>query len=269
MLITVKNADFSSVKIGEFVNIPTPLQSIINAWDLSDEKKIRALVGLYGDLVEKGYWERIKYLYVPAVATSVELSHINLKTGITDFELDGNFKLVDEGLVCIDSPSVYTGSHITLEETELNNISVLSYINKERYNSRPANSPTYFLSLSKNTRRSLLPYASNDKFFYISCDDGITPSYHMFEDVRDGYNTYCATVENNTVKIAISNNDFVNLTLTKTQTYNEIWPYLNPIVDKKPNISNIMKISCIMDAINQAEFDEISDIFNKFNDALK
>ena len=62
MIITIKNADFKSVKISEVINIPEALVPAITSLGLTDNAQIAALVAMYNSLDTAEYWGRIEKL---------------------------------------------------------------------------------------------------------------------------------------------------------------------------------------------------------------
>lgn len=98
MKIVVKGADFSAVKIGTAVEIPETLQPAVTAMGLSGDN-LNAVVKMYNSLNDGGYWGKIDKLYLPVVAPSLAVSHVNLKDGQVDFVPGENLALNDYGIV--------------------------------------------------------------------------------------------------------------------------------------------------------------------------
>ena len=104
MIITIKNANFSSVKIGTVIEIPNALKPAISSFgDLSD-KQIGSLVNLYNSLSNAGYWDRIEKLYIPSLASSLNKTHINIKDGLVDWVPGTKYRL-EEGLGIVKGSS--------------------------------------------------------------------------------------------------------------------------------------------------------------------
>ena len=98
MIITIKNADFSSVKIGEVViNIPEALVPAITSLGLINNAQIAALVAMYNSLNTAGYWGRIEKLYLPCLASTLNKTHVNIKDGVVDWVPGTKYRL-EEGL---------------------------------------------------------------------------------------------------------------------------------------------------------------------------
>lgn len=274
MIITIKNADFSSVKIGTAIEIPNALKPAISSFgDLSD-KQIDSLVNLYNSLSNAGYWDRIEKLYIPSLASSLNKTHINIKDGLVDWVPGTKYRL-EEGLGIVNGSSSGDGDTYIAYNRNAKNITSFSMIfsNVEFIGT----STTSILGLrseyDSSTKRQFTPYfqfnTENNALHLISVynsldSQGITTGNKNNQLIAFGHisdkNYFLAGMG---VYETIEATYAPNNQLSDKLTY-----YSNIGSDLKINLTVPISVSGIMDGITSSEYAELNTIFGKFRDSF-
>lgn len=274
MIITIKNADFSSVKIGTAIEIPNALKPAISSFgDLSD-KQIDSLVNLYNSLSNAGYWDRIEKLYIPSLASSLNKTHINIKDGLVDWVPGTKYRL-EEGLGIVNGSSSGDGDTYIAYNRNAKNITSFSMIfsNVEFIGT----STTSILGLrseyDSSTKRQFTPYfqfnTENNALHLISVynsldSQGITTGNKNNQLIAFGHisdkNYFLAGMG---VYETIEATYAPNNQLSDKLTY-----YSNIGSDLKTNLTVPISVSGIMDGITSSEYAELNTIFGKFRDSF-
>lgn len=274
MIITIKNADFSSVKIGTVIEIPNALKPAISSFgDLSD-KQIGSLVDLYNSLSNSGYWGRIEKLYIPSLASSLNKTHINIKDGLVDWVPGTKYRL-EEGLGIVEGSKSGDGDTYVAYERNAKNITSFSMIfsNVEL----TGTSTTSILGLrsehDSSTKRQFTPY------FYLNMENtalrlqavfnslssqGITTGnknnqFTAFGHISDKNYFLAGMGVYETIEASYAPNDRLSEQLTYYSNFDG-----NLTVGLKVPIA----VSGIMDGITSSEYAELNTIFGKFRDSF-
>lgn len=274
MIITIKNADFSSVKIGTAIEIPKALKPTISSFgDLSD-KQIGSLVNLYNSLSNAGYWDRIEKLYIPSLASSLNKTHINIKDGLVDWVPGTKYRL-EEGLGIVNGSSSGDGDTYIAYNRNAKNITSFSMIfsNVEFVGT----SETSILGLrnefDSSIKRQFTPYfdfnTKNNALRLIAVYNSL---------VSQGI----TTGNKNNQLIAFGHISDKNYFLAGMGVYETIEGEYAPstrLSDKLTYYSNVdgslgvklvapIAVSGIMDGISSSEYAELNTIFGKFRDSF-
>lgn len=274
MIVTVKNADFSNVKIGTAIEIPNELKPAISSFgDLSD-KQIGSLVNLYNSLSGAGYWDRIEKLYIPSLASSLNKTHINIKDGLVDWVPGTKYRL-EEGLGIVNGSSSGDGDTYIAYERNAKNITSFSMIlsNVEF----AGTSTTSILGLSSeydsSAKRQFTPY------FQFNTENN---ALHLIS-VYNSLDSQGITIGNkNNQLIAFGHISDKNYFLAGMGVYETIEATYAPntrLSDKLTYYSNVnsklevklivpIAVSGIMDGITSSEYAELNTIFGKFRDSF-
>lgn len=274
MIVTVKNANFSSVKIGTVIEIPKALKPAISSFgDLSD-KQIGSLVNLYNNLSNAGYWDRIEKLYIPSLASSLNKTHINIKDGLVDWVPGTKYRL-EEGLGIVSDSSSGDGDTYVAYERNGKNITSFSMIfsNAEVVGT----STTVILGLRSehdvNTKRQFVPSFVFNKentalrlqaVYNSLVSQGITTGNKNNQLVAFGHisdkNYFLAGMGvYETKEASYAPND----QLSDKLTY-----YSNLSGDLAVNFKVPIAVSGIMDGITSSEYAELNTIFGQFRDSF-
>lgn len=274
MIITVKNADFSSVKIGTAIEIPNALKPAISSFgDLSD-KQIGSLVNLYNRLSNAGYWDRIEKLYIPSLASSLNKTHINIKDGLVDWVPGTKYRL-EEGLGIVGGSSSGDGDTYIEYNRNTKNITSFSMIfsNVEFAGS----STTSILGLrseyDSSTKRQFTPY------FYFNTENN---ALRLMATYNSLVSQGITTGNKNNQLIAFGHISDKNYFLAGMGVYETIEAPYAPntrLSDKLTYYSNVegelgvkliapIAVSGIMDGITSSEYAELNTIFGKFRDSF-
>lgn len=274
MIITIKNADFSSVKIGTVKEIPNELKPAISSFgDLSD-KQIGSLVNLYNNLSNAGYWDRIEKLYIPSLASSLNKTHINIKDGVVDWVPGTKYRL-EERLGIVNGSSSGDGDTYIAYERNAKNITSFSMIfsNVEFIGT----SETSILGLrneyDSSTKRQFTPYfdfnTENNALMLISVynslvSQGITTGNKNNQLIAFGH---------------ISDKNYFLAGMGVYETIEGSYAPNNRLSEKLTYYSNVdgalgvklvapIAVSGIMDGITSSEYAELNTIFGKFRDSF-
>lgn len=274
MIITVKNADFSSVKIGTVIEIPNALKPAISSFgDLSD-KQIGSLVNLYNNLSNAGYWDRIEKLYIPSLASSLNKTHINIKDGVVDWVPGTKYRL-EEGLGIVKGSSSGDGDTYVAYERNGKNITSFSMIfsNAEVIGT----STTIILGLRNefddNTKRQFTPN------FSFNTDNTALRLQAVYNSLTSQGIT---TGNKNNQLIAfghISDKNYFLAGMGVYETKEAPYAQNDRLSEKLTYYSNIsgnleislpvpISVSGIMDGITSSEYAELNTIFGKFRDSF-
>lgn len=274
MIVTVKNADFSSVKIGTVIEIPKALVPAISSFgDLSD-KQIGSLVNLYNNLSNAGYWDRIEKLYIPSLASSLNKTHINIKDGLVDWVPGTKYRL-EEGLGIVSGSSSGDGDTYVAYERNGKNITSFSMIfsNAEVIGT----STTAILGLRSeydtNTKRLFIPsfsFNTENKalrlqaLYSSSVSQGITignknNQLTAFGHISDKNYFLAGMGVYETIEATYAPND----RLSDKLTYYSNFDIALGVALKVP-----IAISGIMDGITSSEYTELNTIFGQFRDSF-
>lgn len=274
MIITIKNADFSSVKIGTVIEIPNELKPAISSFgDLSD-KQIGSLVNLYNSLSNAGYWDRIEKLYIPSLASSLNKTHINIKDGLVDWVPGTKYRL-EEGLGIVNGSSSGDGDTYIAYERNAKNITSFSMIfsNVEFVGT----STTSILGLrseyDSSAKRQFTPY------FNFNTENNALHLISVFNSLDSQGIT---TGNKNNQLIAFGHISDKNYFLAGMGVYETIEASYAPntrLSDKLTYYSNVdgalgvklvapIAVSGIMDGITSSEYAELNTIFGKFRDSF-
>lgn len=274
MIITVKNADFSSVKIGTAIEIPNALKPAISSFgDLSD-KQIGSLVNLYNSLSNAGYWDRIEKLYIPSLASSLNKTHINIKDGLVDWVPGTKYRL-EEGLGIVSGSSSGDGDTYIAYERNGKNITSFSMIfsNVEFVGT----STTSILGLrseyDSSTKRQFTPS------FLFNTENTALNLQAVYNNI---YSQGITTGNKNNQLTAFGHISDKNYFLagmgvyeTKEATYapsdqlsEQLTYYSNIAGDLKVSFKAPIAVSGIMDGITSSEYAELNTIFGNFRDSF-
>lgn len=274
MIITIKNADFSSVKIGTAIEIPKALKPAISSFgDLSD-KQIGSLVNLYNSLSNAGYWDRIEKLYIPSLASSLNKTHINIKDGLVDWVPGTKYRL-EEGLGIVNGSSSGDGDTYIAYNRNAKNITSFSMIfsNVEFVGT----STTSILGLrseyDSSAKRQFTPY------FQFNTENN---ALHLISVYNSLESQGITTGNKNNQLIAFGHISDKNYFLAGMGVYETIEATYAPndqLSDKLTYYSNVdgelgvkleapIAVSGIMDSITSSEYAELNTIFGKFRDSF-
>lgn len=274
MIITIKNADFSSVKIGTVIEIPNELKPAISSFGNLSDKQIGSLVNLYNSLSNAGYWDRIEKLYIPSLASSLNKTHINIKDGLVDWVPGTKYRL-EEGLGIIDGSSSGDGDTYIAYNRNAKNITSFSMIfsNVEFVGS----STTSILGLrseyDSSAKRQFTPY------FQFNTENNALHLVSVFNSLDSQGIT---TGNKNNQLIAFGHISDKNYFLAGMGVYETIEATYAPntdLSDKLTYYSNFdgelgvkliapIAVSGIMDGITSSEYAELNTIFGKFRDSF-
>lgn len=274
MIVTVKNADFSNVKIGTVIEIPNALKPAISSFgDLSD-KQIGPLVNLYNSLSSAGYWDRIEKLYIPSLASSLNKTHINIKDGVVDWVPGTKYRL-EEGLGIVSGSSSGDGDTYIAYERNGKNITSFSMIfSNVEFAGTSTTVPLGLRSeYDSSTKRQFTPN------FYFNTDN---TALHL-QAVYNSLDSQGITTGNkNNQLIAFGHISDKNYFLAGMGVYETIEAQYAPsdrLSEQLTYYSNLdgnlgvtltapIAVSGIMDGITSSEYAELNTIFGKFRDSF-
>lgn len=274
MIITIKNADFSSVKIGEANNIPEALVPAITSLGLTDDAKIDALVTMYNSLDAAGYWDRIEKLYLPCLASALNKTHINIKDGVVDWVPGTKYRL-EEGLGIVNGSSSGDGDTYIAYERSGKNITSFSMIfsnaevigtsttailglrSEYDANTKIQFTPSFLFNMENNALTLQAVYNS-------LISQGITignknNQLTAFGHISDKNYFLAGMGVYETIEATYAPND----RLSEKLTY-----YSNLGADLKTSLPVPISVSGIMDGITSSEYAELNTIFGKFRDSF-
>lgn len=274
MIITIKNADFNSVKIGEVINIPEALVPAITSLGLTDNAQIAALVAMYNSLDTAGYWGRIEKLYLPCLASTLNKTHVNIKNGVVDWVPGTKYRL-EEGLGIAGVSNSGDGDTYVAYERNGKNITSFSMIfsNAEVVGTNT----TAILGLSSeydtNTKRLFTPsfaFNTENKALRLQAvynnliSQGITignknNQLTAFGHISDKNYFLAGTGVYETIEASYASNN----RLSDKLTY-----YSNLNGDLAINLNAPISVSGIMDGITSSEYAELNTIFGQFRDSF-
>lgn len=274
MIITIKNADFSSVKIGEAINIPEALVPAITSLGLTDDAQIDALVSMYNSLDTAGYWDRIEKLYLPCLASALNKTHINIKDGVVDWVPGTKYTLVSGVGIKGLSNSGDGDTYIAYERNGKNITSFSMIFSNAEVT---GTSTTAILGLRSefdvNAKRQFIPcflFNTNNEAlslqaFYVSLvSRGITIGNKNNQLTAFGHisgkNYFLAGMG---VYEEIEAPYAPNNMLSEKLTY-----YSNLYSDLTINLPVPISVSGIMDGITSSEYAELNTIFRQFRDSF-
>lgn len=274
MIVTIKNADFSSVKIGTAIEIPKALKPAISSFgDLSD-KQIGSLVNLYNNLSNAGYWDRIEKLYIPSLASSLNKTHINIKDGVVDWVPGTKYRL-EEGLGIASGSSSGDGDTYVAYERNAKNITSFSMIfsNVEFVGT----STTSILGLrneyDSSTQRQFTPY------FLFNTENNALKLISVYNSL----DSQSITIGNKNNQLTafghISDKNYFLAGMGVYETIEATYAPNGQLSEKLTYYSNIngnlgvkliapIAVSGIMDGITSLEYTELNTIFGQFRDSL-
>lgn len=274
MIITIKNADFSSVKIGTVIEIPNELKPAISSFgDLSD-KQIGSLVDLYNSLSKAGYWDRIEKLYIPSLASSLNKTHINIKDGLVDWVPGTKYRL-EEGLGIVHGSSSGDGDTYIAYERNAKNITSFSMIfsNVEFVGT----STTSILGLRSeydaNTKWQFTPY------FKFNTENNALRLISVYNSL-DSQGITTGNKNNQLIAFGhISDKNYFLAGMGVYETKEASYAPNSRLSDKLTYYSNVdgalgvtlvapIAVSGIMDGITSSEYAELNTIFGKFRDSF-
>lgn len=274
MIITIKNADFSSIKIETVIEIPNALKPAISSFgDLSD-KQIGSLVDLYNSLSNAGYWDRIEKLYIPSLASSLNKTHINIKDGLVDWVPGTKYRL-EEGLGIVSGSSSGDGDTYIAYERNGKNITSFSMIfsNIEFVGT----STTSILGLrseyDSSAKRQFTPY------FYFNTENNALSLISVYNSL-DSQGITIGNKNNQLIAFGhISDKNYFLAGMGVYETIEATYAPNNLLSDKLTYYSNVdgalgvtltapIAVSGIMDSITSSEYAELNTIFGKFRDSF-
>ena len=274
MIITIKNADFRSVKIGEVINIPKALVPAITSLGLTDNAQIAALVAMYNSLDTAGYWGRIEKLYLPCLASALNKTHVNIKDGVVDWVPGTKYTLVSGVGINGVSNSGDGDTYIAYERSGKNITSFsMIFSNAEVVGT----STTAILGLRSeydiNTKRQFTPsfsFNTENKALRMQAvynnliSQGITignknNQLTAFGHISDKNYFLAGMGVYETIEASFAPND----RLSDKLTY-----YSNKEGNLENNLRVPIAVSGIMDSISNSEYLELNTIFEKFRDSF-
>lgn len=274
MIVTIKNADFSNVKIGTKIVIPKALKPAISSFsDLSD-KQIGSLVNLYNNLSGAGYWDRIEKLYIPSLASSLNKTHINIKNGVVDWIPGTNYRL-EEGLGVVGVSNSDDGNTYITYNRSAKNITSFSMIfsNKEV----AGTATTALLGLRSeydaNTKRLFTPSISfntqNTAFRINAVYNSIISQSISVGNKNNQLIAFGHISDKNYFLAGMSVYEVIEAsTAPNNRLSDKLTYYSNAHGNLKENLSVPIAISGIMDNISNSEYLELNTIFGKFRDSF-
>lgn len=274
MIVTVKNADFSNVKIGTAIEIPEALKPAISSFgDLSD-KQIGSLVDLYNSLSDAGYWDRIEKLYIPSLASSLSKTHINIKDGVVDW-VPGTKYGLEEGLGIVGVSNSGDGDTYIAYERSGKNITSFSMIfsNAEVVGTASTAALGLRSEYDANTKRQFTP----SMLFNIQ-----NQALHL--------NSIYNTLKSQGISVGNKNNQLTAFGHISDKNYflagmgvyevieasyapndrlsDKLTFYSNLYGDLAVNLGVPIAVSGIMDSISSSEYTELNIIFGQFRDSF-
>ena len=274
MIITIKNADFKSVKISEVINIPEALVPAITSLGLTDNAQIAALVAMYNSLDTAEYWGRIEKLYLPCLASALNKTHVNIKDGVVDWVPGTKYRL-EEGLGITSFSN--SGDGDTYVEYERNGKNITSFSMIFSNAEVGGTSTTSILGLSSeydaNTKRQFTPsfsFNTENKALRIQAvynsliSKGITignknNQLTAFGHISDKNYFLAGMGVYETIEASVAPNDRLS---------NKLTYYSNLSGDLAINLAVPISVSGIMDGITSSEYAELNTIFGQFRDSF-
>lgn len=269
MKIIVKGADFSAIKIGTNIQIPDALKSAVAAFGTLSENKLTALVGLYNDLNNAGYWDRLYKLYVPIMANKLETSHVNIIDGNVDWIPNDFFAVNEYGLMWGSGSSVETAG-IPFSHA-LTDIATFKFsVSQDTFNS---SARCGFLGFD-NSSNARLFYPSVNHF----TENGNTLDAMMRGDARASKTLPKASTDNSTQLVGVNNDG--NIIFGSGDVYEiseytvlsgnvtKIHPYGYYTGGKSDQFGGTVSVCGIMNAVTEAEYKELNSIMYAFQQNL-
>ena len=265
MKIIVKGADFSAIKIGTAIQIPDELKSAVTAFGTLSATKLTALIGLYNDLNNAGYWERLYKLYVPIMSDNLETSHVNI--------IDGNVDWIPNDYFAVNEYGLTNGSGSGVVNTGIPFSHALTDI------------ATFKFSVSQRTfndtsRCGFLGFdnSSNARLFYPSVnhitENGNTLDAMMQGAARSSKTLPKASTDNSLQLVGINNDgniifasgDVYEVSEYKVLSGNatKIHPYGYYTGGKSDQFNGSVSICGIMNAVTETEYKELNSIMYAF-----
>jgi hypothetical protein len=270
MNILVKNGNFANVSIGERLLIPTAIAPAVSAFSTLTKAQKLALVNLYHTLYNAGLWTRLKKLYIPVISPSLALSHVNILTGETDWTPTAQFSLSSNGLTEVGDQPSYTGDTIPVSEQSLADITTFAYISKAIVHSATdATKETFGLGLSSRRSRSCMLYGQYQPDINFWLRDS---SHNLRQGVTDSstgdYTLIAGVVDSTPTSLHLAGfGQWFDRTTDVSLTFATIVPYVNQ-ASGKVCLGGYLKISGLMDAITQTEYNTLLNAFKTFDAAL-
>ncbi len=265
MNILVENGNFANVTIGERLSIPAALTAAVSAYATLTKAQKIALIALYNTLNNAGLWSRLTKLYLPIIAPSLALTHVNVLTGEVDWTPTAQFQLTDEGLTEVGDGPTYTGSTINLGETHtLADITSFAYMSKALIS---GNKLTYGLNLANSEDRSMLIYGQYmpDVNMWIKASS-MTIRTGITDSSSGDFTLLAAVVDSNYASVHKAGfGQWFTDTNDQEVTYDRIIPYAN---NGAVGLGGKLQISGLMDAITQSEYNTMLSAFNTFSAAV-
>lgn len=264
MNILVKNGNFANVTIGERLVIPTALEAAVSAFSTLTKAQKQALIALYNTLNSAGLWSRLKKLYVPVIAPSLALTHVNILTGEVDWTPTAEFQLTSNGLTEVGDAPTYTGDIISMGSQSLANITSFAYMSKALVGN---NKITYGLNLGTSSDRSMLVYGQYmpDVNMWIN-SSSMTIRTGITDASSGDYTLLAAVVDSDYTSVHKGGfGQWFSDTNDQNITFDRIMPYNQ---NGSVGLGGTLKVSGLMDAITESEYNTLLSAFNTFDAAL-
>lgn len=265
MKIIVKGADFSAIKIGTAIQIPDALKPAVTAFGTLSATKLTALIGLYNDMNNAGYWKRLYKLYVPIMSDKLETSHVNIIDGNVDW-IPNDFFAVNEYGLTKGSGSSVVNTGIPFSHS-LTDIATFKFsVSQDTFNN---SSRCGFLGFDNS---------SNARLFYPSLnhytENGDTLDVMMQGASRASKTLPKASTDNSTQLVGVNTNG--NIIFASGDVYEiseytalsgnvtKIHPYGYYNGGKSDQFNGTVSVCGIMNAVTEAEYKELNSIMYAF-----
>lgn len=274
MKITIKNADFSSVKIGEAIDIPEAIVPAITSLGLTDDAQIDALVTMYNSLDTAGYWDRIEKLYLPCLASALNKTHVNIKDGAVDWVPGTKYTLVSGVGINGLSNSGDGDTYIAYQRKAKDITSfAMSFSNEEIAGTHTGNILGLRSDVDNNYKRMFTPSMAfntqNSAVKLQAVFNSISSSNISVGNKNNQLVAVGHTSDKNYFFAGMGIYEPKEATYAPTDVESEkLTYYSNNSANLEVNLSVPISVSGIMDSINSTEYAELNTIFGTFKNSL-